>query len=122
MASPVVESPLGQSVQYLKGVGPQRARALERLEVKTVGDLLRYYPRDWEDRRETPAPGLAPPEGGPVVVRGRVVRARQIPAGIRVALFRATLSVPAWGGTVEAVWFKRPSRRYDVLEKLKEEV
>ena len=122
MASSTVEkSPLAQSVQYLKGVGPQRALGLERLEVKTVGDLLRYYPRDWEDRRETPAPGVAPTQG-PVVVRGRVVRARQIPAGIRVALFRATVSVPAWGGTVEAVWFKRPSRRYDVLEKLKEEV
>ncbi|MBI4422932.1 MAG: ATP-dependent DNA helicase RecG [Elusimicrobia bacterium] len=115
------DDPLARPVQYLKGVGPQRALALGRLDVVTVADLLHYYPRAWEDRRETPAPG-PPPAEGPVVFRGRVLRARVIPAGIRLTLFRATLGVPAWDATVEAVWFKRPSRRYDVLEKLRAEV
>jgi len=35
------------SVQYVKGVGPARARTFDQLGVKTVGDLLEYYPRDW---------------------------------------------------------------------------
>ena len=35
------------SVQYLKGVGPARATVFERLGVRTVEDLLEYYPRDW---------------------------------------------------------------------------
>ncbi len=34
-------------VQYLKGVGPARAEVFARLGVKTVGDLLEYFPRDW---------------------------------------------------------------------------
>ena len=34
-------------VQYLKGVGPSRALVFEQLGVKTVGDLLEYFPRDW---------------------------------------------------------------------------
>jgi len=34
-------------VQYLKGVGPVRAEVFARLGVKTVGDLLEYFPRDW---------------------------------------------------------------------------
>ena len=34
-------------VQYLKGVGPSRAKAFGELDVQTVGDLLEYYPRDW---------------------------------------------------------------------------
>jgi ATP-dependent DNA helicase RecG len=34
-------------VQYLKGVGPARARAFARLGVETVADLLEYFPRDW---------------------------------------------------------------------------
>jgi ATP-dependent DNA helicase RecG len=34
-------------VQYLKGVGPARAGVFERLGVRTVGDLLEYFPRDW---------------------------------------------------------------------------
>jgi len=34
-------------VQFLKGVGPARARAFAQLGVHTVGDLLEYFPRDW---------------------------------------------------------------------------
>ncbi len=37
-------------VQYLKGAGPVRARALAALGIDTVGDLLRHYPRRHEDR------------------------------------------------------------------------
>ncbi len=34
-------------VQYLKGVGPARAKTFSQLGVETVGDLLEYFPRDW---------------------------------------------------------------------------
>jgi ATP-dependent DNA helicase RecG len=34
-------------VQYLKGVGPARAVVFEKLGVRTVADLLEYFPRDW---------------------------------------------------------------------------
>jgi ATP-dependent DNA helicase RecG len=34
-------------VQYLKGVGPARAKVFSELGVETVGDLLEYFPRDW---------------------------------------------------------------------------
>ena len=34
-------------VQYLKGVGPARARVFAQMGVHTVGDLLEHYPRDW---------------------------------------------------------------------------
>ncbi len=37
-------------LQFLKGVGPQGALALGKLNLRTVGDLLRHYPRRWEDR------------------------------------------------------------------------
>ncbi|MBR5520067.1 MAG: ATP-dependent DNA helicase RecG [Clostridia bacterium] len=39
-------------VQALKGVGPKQAEAFLRLGVRTVGDLLRLYPRSYEDRRK----------------------------------------------------------------------
>ena len=34
-------------VQFLKGVGPVRAKTFAQLGVRTVGDLLEYFPRDW---------------------------------------------------------------------------
>ena len=41
---------LSTDVRYIKGVGEQRARALARLGVRTLGDLLNYFPRAYEDR------------------------------------------------------------------------
>ncbi len=39
------------SVMYVKGVGPQRAKALEKLNIFTKYDLLTHYPRAYEDQR-----------------------------------------------------------------------
>lgn len=41
---------LSTGVRYIKGVGEQRAKALARLGVRTLGDLLNYFPRAYEDR------------------------------------------------------------------------
>src|SRR6185369_5720772 len=41
------ESPLAA----IRGVGPERAEQFARLELRTVGDLLRHRPRRYEDRR-----------------------------------------------------------------------
>lgn len=42
---------LYDSVKTIKGIGPKKAVALEKLGIQTVGDLLSFYPRDYEDRR-----------------------------------------------------------------------
>jgi len=44
-AAPAIKGTM--PVQYLKGVGPSRAQVFEKLGVRTVDDLLEYYPRDW---------------------------------------------------------------------------
>ncbi|HXX57662.1 MAG TPA: ATP-dependent DNA helicase RecG [Thermodesulfovibrionales bacterium] len=38
-------------VQYIKGVGPQRAKLLNRLKIGTAGDSLYYLPYRYEDRK-----------------------------------------------------------------------
>ncbi|WP_126146587.1 ATP-dependent DNA helicase RecG [Synechococcus elongatus] len=40
---------LDQALTYLKGVGPRVAAQLERLELRTVRDLLHHYPRNYVD-------------------------------------------------------------------------
>ena len=41
---------LGQSIQYIKGVGPKKYTELKRLGISFVYDLLTYYPRAYEDQ------------------------------------------------------------------------
>ena len=45
---------LSEPLQYLKGIGPRRAAMLlAELNIRTVGELLAYYPRDYIDRSKT---------------------------------------------------------------------
>ncbi|MBR6014433.1 MAG: ATP-dependent DNA helicase RecG [Selenomonadaceae bacterium] len=39
------------NIMYLKGVGPKRAKMLEKLNIFTMYDFLTHYPRAYEDRR-----------------------------------------------------------------------
>ncbi len=49
------------SIQFLKGVGPARAKLFENLGVRTVEDLLYLFPRRYEDRSKlTPISQLKP--------------------------------------------------------------
>lgn len=41
---------LNKQIQYVKGVGPNRAELLNKLGIYTLEDLITYYPRDYEDR------------------------------------------------------------------------
>jgi ATP-dependent DNA helicase RecG len=43
---------LGRSVQSVQRVGKARAQKLNKLGIKTIGDLITYYPRDYEDRNK----------------------------------------------------------------------
>lgn len=47
-------------IRYLKGVGEKRAAQLARLGIRTVDDLLGFYPRDYVDY-STPTLLPAPP-------------------------------------------------------------
>ena len=38
-----------QPIEFLKGVGKKRAELFKKLGVNSVGDLICYYPRTYED-------------------------------------------------------------------------
>ena len=42
---------LNTDVRYIKGIGEQRAAALAKLGIRTLWDLLNYFPRAYDDRR-----------------------------------------------------------------------
>ena len=42
---------LTTDIRYVKGIGEQRAKALEKLGIRTLKDLISYFPRAYDDRR-----------------------------------------------------------------------
>ena len=62
---------LNTSLAEFPAVGPARQKALARLGLACAGDLLRHFPRDYEDRSKlTTIAGAA--EGEPVCIRAMV--------------------------------------------------
>jgi len=41
---------LSDDVKFVKGVGPNRVKLLNKLNIYSLEDLITYYPRDYEDR------------------------------------------------------------------------
>ena len=62
---------LGTNVRYIKGIGEVRANALEKLGIVTLGDLIAYFPRGYEDRTQV-RPIRELTAGESVCVRGMV--------------------------------------------------
>jgi len=99
-------------VQFVKGVGPQRAQALEKVGVRTTEDLLLHLPMRYEDRRSFARIGELR-AGMKVSVSGEIVV-----AGLRRAR-RMTLyevRVDDGSGKLKVLWFNQPFLR-DVLER-----
>ncbi len=71
---------LDTPVQYLKGVGPARAVQLAALGVETAGDLLTYFPRRFDLRRQVQPIGSLDGGEKAVTVAGEVLEAKYVPA------------------------------------------
>ena len=98
------EEGLSAPCQYLKGVGPARARDLERLGIETVEQLLLHFPRQWLDRsRLVPLDQLHP--GERVSVRGRVMAAseRRPRRGMRLLQVTTGARVCSWSSSISPI-------------------
>ncbi len=60
-------------IRELKGVGDKRAALYDKLGIHTVGQLLRHYPRAYEDWAAI-VPIASAPVGEPCCIRGTVLR------------------------------------------------
>src|SRR3989442_6913904 len=93
---------LGTPLQYLKGVGPERAKLLARKELTTVEDALFFVPLRHEDRtRLTPFRALQP--GQVQTCSGVIVGLSPPPPGRSRAPFTAMLRDES--GYATASWF-----------------
>ena len=68
---------MGTEIQYLHGVGPRRAQLLQQeLGIATVGDLLRYYPFRYTDRRVVTPIAQVYPDLAQVQIKATVLRVK----------------------------------------------
>ncbi len=90
-------------LSVIKGAGPRRLALLEKLGLRTVYDLLWFFPRKYEDRRNLrKISALVPGEPSAVVARPLSCDARPLPGrGRRIIKCRFTDE----SGLLDAVWF-----------------
>lgn len=91
-------------IEYLKGVGPQRAELLRKeIGIHTFYDLLNYFPFRYVDRSVFQTVADIPEMNGPVQLRGRIVGMREEGVGRRK---RLTAQFQDTTGMIQLVWFK----------------
>ncbi len=93
-------------ISTLKGVGDELAKKLAILGVKTVGDLVDYYPRRYEDYSNiSPVAKMQP---GVVTIQAKIsqVSGRYVRRGMHITEALASDE----SGSVRLVWFNQPYR------------
>ena len=91
-------------LEYVKGIGAERSRLLKTvLELKTVGDLLQFYPLRYTDRTRFYKIHELSADLGEVQLQGQLLQVEEVGTG-RSARLVATFS----DGTpqMELVWFR----------------
>ncbi len=93
-------------VTELRGIGPARAKQLQKLQIRTLYDLLAFFPRGYEDRTQlVPIEELQP--GQPVCFRALVISQPQLHR-IRKGLDITRVQVADATGRLKLVFFNRP--------------
>ena len=109
----MAERSLATEVQFLKGVGPRNAQGLAKAGLATVGDVLHYLPRRYEDRRHLPPIAELRP-GQWATVQGKLVHLDGRSTGRGMVIIKATIRDRS--GQIALTWFNQPWIRR-VLEK-----
>ena len=96
-------------IQYIKGVGPQRAKLLNRIGLNTARDAFYYLPYRYEDRSNLRR--ISDLEYGNMdTVSGKIVAAevKRLPQrnGRRLKIFELTISDGS--GLLKGKWFNQP--------------
>ncbi len=97
---------LFSSVTELRGIGPTRAKQLQRLHIETLYDLIAFFPRAYEDRTKISSiAGLEP--GIPACFEAMVISNPQL-SRIRKGMELVKVRVADKTGRVDLVFFNQP--------------
>lgn len=96
---------LGTRLDTFPGIGPARAKALARLGLERVGDLLSYYPRAYEDRTKVYTINDAPTEE-PVCISAMVAEAPRS-SYVRKGLTVTKVRIVDGSGSAQVTFFNQ---------------
>ncbi len=98
---------LNKNVQYVKGVGEERSKTLNRLGIFTLEDLITYYPRDYQDRSK--AKKLQDTvDGEEVLIKATVVTKMQVISTRNRRMKICKMIVRDDTDACEVVWYNQP--------------
>jgi ATP-dependent DNA helicase RecG len=94
---------LSQPMQFIKGVGPNRAQMLRRLGIETIGDALVLLPRRYEDRTNL-KPIRALEVGAQETFEGTILVSGSSRTGRGKRLYEIIVGDAT--GTIRCLWFQ----------------
>ncbi len=104
---------LTTNVQYVTGIGPQKAKALEKLGITTLRDLIAWLPRRYEDRTALRRIADLIPEE-PACVAAMIAETptlSRVRSGLELVKVRAVDET----GTLDVTFFNQPWLRTQLL-------
>ena len=97
---------LNKDIQYIKGVGPNRAKLLNKLGIFSLEDLITYFPREYEDRSK-PKNIIDLIDGTEALIEAIPI-AKMSEVFIRKNLTLYKLIVRDGTGTCQITWYNQP--------------
>ncbi len=115
---------LNKEVQFIKGVGPNRVKLLNKIGINTLGDLITYYPREHEDRSKPKY--IAELVDGEECLISAIPITRLTEVKIRKNLTLCKLVVRDESGSCQITWYNqsylknsiKPNARYKFYGKV----
>ena len=92
-------------VRYHKGVGPKLSKLLSKLGIETIKDLIYYFPREYEDRRNpVPVSELVIGQNSLIKVKLQKISSSRTKRGFW--LVKGTIADNS--GLLKIIWFNQP--------------
>ena len=92
-------------IMCLKGIGENTAKLFQKLNIFTVGDLLAYYPRNYETY-ELPKPIGSLREGETVTIEASVINSADVTRHRNLQVLTCIVRDPS--GSIKLTWYNQP--------------
>lgn len=94
-----------KNIRYIKGIGPKKAAALQKIGIDNIYSLITYYPKRYSDLSEI-TPIAAIEAGETVNVKGKLLNVQERKSYRGMSITSAILRDDT--GALQLVWFNQP--------------